>query len=350
MNPNRSQEDREREKARKAAKKARQADQAKTAKTEAKKKEKKHTLSAKDEADGWVLEDGTGKKKAPVVVAKPEPAEPAETKITVTVEAKKVGMLIGPKGSTLNMIQTKTDTKIDIPQGSKDSSAPIKVQINGEPQACQDAKKVIEDMCTKGYSAILMGDDFVETTIDVHPQYCHAIVGKQGAVIRAIRDIAGAILTMPENSRNATSKRVKIGVAGPKASVLNAKDIITAITRVYHHPTTHPGVEHTEIDVPWEYLNVVIGRGGSEIRHIQANFKVEVHVPNADSINQNVVVVGPKSSVPLAEKYIRKIIQNAIERPTETQEEPVDKFGDESSVPHEEWMDEYLYRRPNTGW
>jgi rRNA processing protein Krr1/Pno1 len=352
-NPLRSDEEREKEKARKAAKKARKEQADKAEKAAGKKKDKTPALSKADEDAGWVLEDGTGKKKAPVIAAPAAPAAPVETKITVMVESKKIGVVIGPKGTTLQLIQNKTATKIDIPQRAEGTTAPAKVTVTGEPEGCQDAKKCIEDMCSKGYSAMLMGDDFLETSVDVHPMYISHLIGSKGAVIRAIRDVAGATLTMPDrNTYNPqTTKRVKVGVAGPKASVSIAKDIIAAIQRVFHHDSTHPGVTHVEVEVPWEYLNIIIGRGGSEIRHIQANFKVEVYVPNEHSVNQKIVVVGPKLFVGSAEKYIKKLVQNAIEAPQAMQQtEPVDKFGDESAAVHEEWMDEYLYRRPDAGW
>ena len=68
-------------------------------------------------------------------------------------------------------------------------------------------------------------------------------------------------------------------------------------------------------------------------------------------MSMQIVVVGPKLFVGSAEKYIKKLVQNAIEAPQAMQQtEPVDKFGDESAAVHEEWMDEYLYRRPDAGW
>lgn len=307
-------------------------------------------LSEADSAAGWVMEDGTGKKKAPIVKAVvQQPEAPVETKLTVEVPAKKIGLLIGPKGSTLMLIQNKTETKIDIPERDRESTLAAKVAVTGEAEACKLAKGAIEDLCTKGYSAMLMGEDFVESTIDVHPSYIHMIVGPKGKTIIAIRETTGATLNIPEDSRNSNARRIKVSVAGPKASVAMAKDVVNALMRVYHHELTHPGMTHVELEIPYEYYSVVIGPRGSEIKHIQANFKVDVNIPNENTLNEKIVIVGPKLNVLQADKYIKKIVQNAIERPSAAQADAVDD--DDSNLPYDDESMEYMYKRPgNSSW
>ena len=107
---------------------------------------------------------------------------------------------------------------------------------------------------------------------------------------------------------------------------------------------THPGQIHVEMDVPAALYNYVIGARGSEIKHIQNNFKVSVHIPNADTVAKNVLVVGDPVGVKGAEKYIQKIIDQAL-----ADKAAAEKMNDawvDTEVPesvHEEWMDAYAH-------
>lgn len=132
---------------------------------------------------------------------------------------------------------------------------------------------------------------------------------------------------------------VKISVAGNKEKVQQAKDIIGDLMKYYHTAVTHPGHVHAEMDVPAVLYNYIIGARGSEIKHIQANFKVSVHIPNADSLTKNIIVAGEPAGVKGAEKYIQKIIDQAI-----TDREHAEKMADS-------WVDAevlYGYLRLNT--
>jgi hypothetical protein len=55
----------------------------------------------------------------------------------------------------------------------------------------------------------------------------------------------------------------------------------------------------------------VIGVRGGEIKHIKANFSVDVHMPNADSLSENVIVVGAPANCERAVKYIVSLMTKA---------------------------------------
>ena len=104
---------------------------------------------------------------------------------------------------------------------------------------------------------------------------------------------------------------VKILLAGPPSKVSETKKLIKELMQYYHTSLTHPGLVHNEINVPSPLFNLIIGKGGSEIKHIQNNFKVSVYIPNAESVTQNVLVVGESRGVTQASNYIQKIIDQA---------------------------------------
>ena len=103
---------------------------------------------------------------------------------------------------------------------------------------------------------------------------------------------------------------VKIAVSGMKDNVIKTKQLIKELIQYYHTPITHPGFEHIEMEVAPQYYNYIIGAKGSEIKHIQANFKVQVHIPNAETVCKGVLIVGLPINIESARKYILKISRN----------------------------------------
>merc|ERR1719240_1665558 len=81
---------------------------------------------------------------------------------------------------------------------------------------------------------------------------------------------------------------------------------------MYHcSEVTHPGLVHAEIDLPDWAKGFVIGRMGSELKHIQGNFRVQVNIPRDHSLNKQTVIVGAKEDVDRAVAYIEKKIEAA---------------------------------------
>jgi hypothetical protein len=108
--------------------------------------------------------------------------------------------------------------------------------------------------------------------------------------------------------------KVKIVLAGTKDKVAIARGLILDLCKYYYTPVTHPGVTHLEMDISPHYYNYVIGSKGSEIKHIQANYKVTVYIPNAETANQNLLIVGEASNLQNAEKHIQRLIEKVDER------------------------------------
>ena len=152
-------------------------------------------------------------------------------------------------------------------------------------------------------------------------------------------------LNIPQVARD-HALPVKVTLAGSKDKVAQAKAIVTELTQYYRSSVTHPTAVHLEMDIPSNYYNYIIGARGSEIKHIQGNFKVSVHIPNADTINKNVVIVGESTGVKNAEKYIQKVVDKVVKDKEEAErvaESLVDPAGKEDTPAEEEWMNQYTH-------
>ena len=134
------------------------------------------------------------------------------------------------------------------------------------------------------------------------------IIGKGGANIKSMQEKLQVKISIPPASKEEKSN-IKIGVCGMKDNVIKTKALMKELMMYRHTAITHPGCEHIEMDIPTHYYNHIIGAKGSEIKHIQGNFKVNVYVPNADSALQTVLVVGPPANIEATRKYILKLIE-----------------------------------------
>jgi rRNA processing protein Krr1/Pno1 len=261
-----------------------------------------------------------------VEVAKPPPPPEDYTTEEFVTESRKIGLLIGPKGVTKMGIQNITGAEITMPNIEKGAEVSATIAVSGTAAAVKAAIKAMSELCTKGYANILAPADFIEGNVTIHPKFIADVIGKGGATIKAIQNATGVKITTPPsnapkvNGAGQPITKVKIGLAGLREQVSIARNTILDLTKYYHTEVTHPGVIHKEMDIPDHYYNYIIGTKGSEIKHIQANYKVQVYIPNDDSFVQNVMIVGEVSNVNAAEKHIIKLMEKVDNIATERAE------------------------------
>eukprot|EP00586_Coscinodiscus_wailesii_P003038 CAMPEP_0172483544 /NCGR_PEP_ID=MMETSP1066-20121228/10538_1 /TAXON_ID=671091 /ORGANISM="Coscinodiscus wailesii, Strain CCMP2513" /LENGTH=500 /DNA_ID=CAMNT_0013247455 /DNA_START=97 /DNA_END=1599 /DNA_ORIENTATION=+ len=280
------------------------------------------------EDDGWVIADTTSKKRSNK--KKPTPAATTQnpsaaaatkdTKLTVSVPAKKVGIVIGPKGTTLQSLQDKFLTKIDV-SSAPNPSDPALVSITGpHPPNVALCQQAVTELATKGYASLLQTEDFTEQGISVHPRVLSEIVGVKGSVIRSLQDTFSVKVTIPHTdwkpSDPAYAKvaNVRVGLAGTKADCAKAKQALQSIVRYHHHSSTHPGLVHREVPgIPPEAYHAIIGPKGSEIRHIRGNYQCDVYMPSEESYCQEILVVGRPEKVAKAVIHVERLAGWALE-------------------------------------
>lgn len=268
-----------------------------------------------------------------------EPEVSVGSTSTIKVPEKKIGIVIGPKGKNIQLVQEKTGVKID--------TSGEMFTITGKPDEVSKAEVAVKELIEKGYCSIQY-DSFSEHFVAVHPSYFAEIIGKEGCIIRKIKDEVGVSVNIPADApKNApATKKYKVTLAGNAAAVEKAKEVINDIVMYYHHPITHPDQVHEEIEVPVWYLSYIIGKGGSELKHIQNNYKVKLNVPREQSVNKNVVIVGERYNVDRAKAYVEKVLWNAENAPRGRDRGEGggdDGWGDEGE--DEPWMKQYLYQR-----
>lgn len=100
-----------------------------------------------------------------------KPEEPQLVTQIYTVDAKKLGYLIGPRGETRQSLQDKTGAKITMPKTERDTVGTVDITVCGVSEGVALALKALGELQLKGYSCLLGGDDFAEGSVSVHPMY-----------------------------------------------------------------------------------------------------------------------------------------------------------------------------------
>jgi predicted PilT family ATPase len=279
-------------------------------------------------------------KKAVVAKAVATPsasaAKAATTKVTETVviDAAKVGIVIGPKGATMQAIQAATGCRLDInapakddkpnPRSTKSQKATVVITAADNAtvttEQIKKARQAVLELASRGYATLLQAETFGEQAVSVHPRCLAEIVGPGGSNIQAIQNTLQVKITIPKTEWTPNTPQIgnqkpscKVGIAGDdKQNVKKAKQTIADLLKYHHTEVTHPGMIHEEVYVPQEFVHCVVGKRGSEIKHIKGNYKVQVYM--ADSENENCIVVGKRTNVDKAVSYIQLLMERDAEQ------------------------------------
>jgi len=248
-------------------------------------------------------------------------------------DERKIGRLIGPGGKNLNLIKEKTGvTRIDTEERT--------FTCVGDADAVARAIAALKELYDKGFTTLAY-ENFSDLTVMASTSSFPDLIGKQGAIIREMKEKLGVEVNMPNVPKNAPGKH-PIKIAGEKEKAEKCKEVIESIIMYYHHELTHEGLTHAEMDVPgWAY-SFIIGRGGSEMKHIQKNWDVKVYIPRETSENQNVVIVGAPNDVERAKKYVTSLIEKDRTAGREKADKAEDYWGEDKVDPD---LEQYMYKR-----
>jgi len=265
-------------------------------------------------------------------------AASGQRSVSIEVPENAVGRVIGEKGKNIKLIQEKCEgVKIDTTGGE--------FTITGPDEGVNKASKAIKDIISKGYTELAY-TDFEDSTVQVYPSNFPDLIGKKGATIILLKKELNVEVNFPDTKNAKQNKKIKVPLAGRKEDVDKAKEVIESIVKYGHHEITHPGEVHDEVEVEeWCYA-AIIGKKGSELRHIQNCFKCRVMIPRETSECKNVVVVGDPVGVPKAKAYIERTVYNFATGQRggrERGEQAQDDWGEEE--PMEDWMKQYIYKR-----
>lgn len=190
-----------------------------------------------------------------------------ETTLTLTIEPKFHGELIGSKGSGAKKLEKRYNVLIFFPRADKDSKdddsndaaseaakprrqqAPNQVIIRGPSKGASSAYDELEQMYK-----YLKEQSFTDT-VRVQRKQLPSLIGQGGAAMEALRQQTETKIDVP-NDRDSTDSHVEIQIKGKKSNVEKAKKLLEQKRAVFDDTVT------TTIDVDRKYHRALIGGGG----------------------------------------------------------------------------------------
>jgi len=133
----------------------------------------------------------------------------------------KRGLVIGPKGANLKLLQEKLGVKINFPEkGSEDD-----VQIMGDSKAVQEAKAAILSLVQKGFSSITH-ENFIQTNIEVARDLLKNLIGPGGQTIKHLQKTTNVQINV---SSEKSGETVVVSLLGEPEGIAECRTQIVAL-------------------------------------------------------------------------------------------------------------------------
>eukprot|EP00052_Salpingoeca_macrocollata_P008704 m.68731 g.68731 ORF g.68731 m.68731 type:complete len:475 (-) comp16725_c0_seq2:171-1595(-) len=160
------------------------------------------------------------------------------------------------------------------------------------------------------------GDKRVTCPVDVPDEHVARAIGKSGQTVRAIQNLSGAFITIPQSCEPGTSVR-RILIAGTKNQIKYAKVILDIKTRGDDTPLPLPDDAENDqanpilrkvVPVPNDQVGRVIGKQGITIRQLQelSGAHVEVAKECKPGVNvREITLLGRQPQLEKCEELIQ---------------------------------------------
>ena len=193
--------------------------------------------------------------------------------------AEKMGKVIGKAGATVKKIEEKAGVSLDV-----DPEKNV-IVINGSSESFAIAEREI--------AKIIMQ---TEENVEVPPSYIQYLTNAKGNVIVKEMKEAHPDVHFDVNRRNKT-----IPMRGMPEDIAKVKSAMIDL-----------GVIQQEKEVTPAEAQIIIGKKGSNIEQITAQYNIAIEVEKGEDAS-NLIVVGPESEVEAAMKAIESLVADNAE-------------------------------------
>jgi far upstream element-binding protein len=255
--------------------------------------------------------------------------------LTIDIPDTKCGIIIGPKGSTIQLLQQRASVKVDLHQQGVPEGQPRKLTIVGDPENVRNCGILADTIVRDGPQAVhpnaMGGGPHVTETMDCAKEFVGRIIGSGGNNIKEIQSRTGAKVQVKQEGLGPDEPR-PVEISGTTVSVKEAVELINyvmangphlpplmpgqhgyvapnpnAMQGIYGNrgapggmpqggngsyaqvaagqvpgavaaPSAAPGTVCIIVDCEKQYCGRVIGRGGSTIKELERNSGARIQV------------------------------------------------------------------------
>ena len=161
----------------------------------------------------------------------------------VEVPTGMAGVIIGRRGSVINMIKAKTNVK------SINLHGPNTFRIEGKRNAVALAKQAVEDLIDTGLNPLSV-ENFTKDVIKVPSSAVPDLIGREGCIIRAIKDTlsVGIQTSRARGPPGSDPEMATVIVAGRAENVRRATEVVGGILM---YPAACGNSRHRASPIPW---------------------------------------------------------------------------------------------------
>jgi hypothetical protein len=225
------------------------------------------------------------------------------------IVGKNIDEICKLSGSRIELQQRPSKEVMDN-SPNKGADLTMKIDFEGTEKQIEDARQIITELITKGYSNRLT-PDMTEAKLRVDSADHFRIVGKGGVTIQKIQEVTGVKIIVPKQPDGGDI----IQIVGSADGVATAKDAIKSLVRDGYSETTHPGYTKHSIDYPSNLRHYMFSSYGGNnnknnnnnnnntttppptlIRTIENNNGVKLNFPDVQTDN-TLTIIGPAPGV-----------------------------------------------------
>lgn len=209
----------------------------------------------------------------------------------VTIDPKYFRNIIGKGGQYINKLRDAHKVQINIPSDNDKTSS---IRIEGNKEGVDAAAKELRTMGDR------LENERSKDVLIEH-RFHRNIIGQKGDNIKTIRERFPEVnISFPD----ANLKSDVVNVRGPKNDVEKcykylkqmADDMLEKSYRI-------------EVPIFKQYHRNIIGKGGANIRKIRDDTSTQIEMPDENSNNEVITIIGKKADCERARKMIRSIEQ-----------------------------------------
>eukprot|EP01147_Barroeca_monosierra_P010894 gene10894-2969_t len=253
-----------------------------------------------------------------------------QTSIQLVIPSDMVGHLIGRAGSTIKYIVTRTGTELEIiPEQYPAQFSQVRIiKLQGTPRQLTSAFEIMLDKFSNavrrtaelipgapmmgmmqppqvpgvipfmsGYPSVMPAQPVEVITVHIPTWGVGAIIGRSGSNIRYMMQESGAqirVNNVPEESEGSAETRECV-VQGTAERQLRAHVLIFRRLQEEHRKINNglelPDIFSASMTIPTRKVGRVIGRNGSNLRHIQETSNISIEIEQSPDLQSGEAVV-----------------------------------------------------------
>lgn len=209
----------------------------------------------------------------------------------VKIQQHMIGKILGRGGSTVDQISEKTNCNITINQDTKalGFSFVIVTSLTHNPSDLDLAEQLVQTAGRLIHGP--SGQGTLTKLLDVPDDCIAAVIGKGGETIKGMMAKVGCKVTIMHQKGNGAAKPNGVGTVevGPGS----AEQIVEAERLVMEKVNVRSKIITQHFDLAEEYVGMVIGKGGANIKWMSEECGVKIGVQKNGCGEPATVTIGP---------------------------------------------------------